>query len=73
MQFSVSDPAVRRFTVSELHRMDDAGVFKSDERVELLEGIVFSMVPLDRPHAALVERVAEGLHRALGGPVGRCP
>ena len=30
----------RRFTVEEYHRMADAGVFRPDERVELIRGVV---------------------------------
>jgi len=55
-------PAVRRgrssherlFTVEDYHRMADAGVFRSGERVELLEGRVIVMAAQNTPHAAAV-------------------
>ena len=35
----------RRFTVEEYHRMAETGIFKPDERVELIRGVVHRMRP----------------------------
>src|SRR5580658_553764 len=40
----------RLFTVEDYHRMADAGVFRSDERVELLEGRVIVMAAKNTTH-----------------------
>jgi len=35
----------RKFTVSDYHRMGDAGILGADDRVELIEGELFEMAP----------------------------
>ena len=47
----------RLFTVDEYHRMGEAGVFKDDERVELLDGEIVPMNPIGSPHAWCVTRL----------------
>jgi len=53
----MSDMAVeiepRKITVSEFHRMGEAGIFAAGERVELLDGVLVQMSPIGRPHRAL--------------------
>ena len=44
-----------RFSVEEYHRMADAGLFGEDDRVELLDGEVVEMAPIDSRHAACVK------------------
>ena len=46
---SVNARDVRRITVDEYYQMADSGVF-DDERVELLEGVLFSMNSQKTPH-----------------------
>lgn len=40
----------RLFTVDEYHRMGEAGIFDSEERLELIEGVVFMMSPIGSGH-----------------------
>jgi Uma2 family endonuclease len=71
-------PRVRRFTVDEYERMVHAGVFASDDRVELIEGEIIEMTPIGLPHASIVDRLNMLMARRLGdrtivrvqGPVG---
>jgi len=58
--------AVHRFTVDQYHKMGDAGVFHEDDRVELLDGQIVEMSPINPPHAGCVNRLTRDLTRALG-------
>jgi Uma2 family endonuclease len=58
--------AVRRFTVDEYLRMGAAGVFKEDDRVELIEGQIVEMTPIGPAHAGCVKEMARLLYRAAG-------
>lgn len=49
--------ALRRFTVDELERMLQAGILHEDDRVELLDGQIVEMSPINPPHAACVNRL----------------
>ena len=60
-------PQRRLFTVEELRRMDDAGVFGEDERVELLNGeVVLAATPGDL-HIGCVNCCMAVLNAALAG------
>lgn len=47
------------FTVEEYHRMGEAGIFRENDRVELIEGEIVEMTPIGSRHAACVDRVAQ--------------
>jgi Uma2 family endonuclease len=69
-------PAERKFTVEEVLLMVQAGVFKDDERVELVDGALLLMNPQGPPHAATTSRLRRRLEKAYGdGWHGRehCP
>ncbi|PYQ29550.1 MAG: Uma2 family endonuclease [Acidobacteria bacterium] len=53
------------FTVAEYYRMADAGVFKADDRVELIEGEIVEMSPTGSRHAGVVDRFGNLLTRTL--------
>src|SRR6266850_3035884 len=55
----------RLFTVAEYYRMTEAGIFKEDDRVELIEGEVVSMSPIGSRHAACVERLSALIRHAV--------
>jgi Uma2 family endonuclease len=44
----------RLFTVEEYHRMAEAGIFRPDERIELIEGEIVQMSPIGPRHAGCV-------------------
>src|SRR3954469_7674954 len=46
--------ARRRFTVDDYHKMGDAGILTEDDRVELLDGEIVEMSPINIPHATCV-------------------
>jgi Uma2 family endonuclease len=51
--------ARRRFTVSEYHAMGEAGIIGPDERVELIDGEIIPMSPINEPHASEVDRLTD--------------
>ena len=64
---SVSAGHRYRFTVDQYHRMGALGVFQPDCRVELLDGEIFEMTPVDPWHAGVVDWLTERFVLALGG------
>jgi Uma2 family endonuclease len=50
-------PETRRFTVSEYHRMAEAGILDEDDPVELIDGQIYVMSPIGSQHAACVDRL----------------
>jgi len=56
----------RRFTVEEYHRMGEAGILRDDERVELIEGEVAEMKPIDSRHASCVKVLTRSSGKSLG-------
>jgi Uma2 family endonuclease len=61
-------PRLRKLTVDEYYRMAAAGILEPEERVELIEGVVFSMVPQNEPHANAIVELNAYLVKALAGP-----
>src|SRR5437879_10684178 len=62
-----TDPAAPlRWTVEQYLRLVDEGVLGSDDKVELLEGVIVTMAPANLPHDAGVVRVTHALIRAVG-------
>ena len=58
---TAAGPARRRFTVAEYYAMAEAGVLAYDERVELLDGDVIAMPPINEWHASRVGRFTNTL------------
>jgi Uma2 family endonuclease len=56
-----------RITLDEYHRMVVAGVFEPDARIELIDGELIEMPPIDPPHASTVDRIMHQLVIRLGG------
>ncbi|MGM0705757.1 MAG: Uma2 family endonuclease, partial [Bacteroidota bacterium] len=50
-------PTLYRFSVSDYHRMGEAGVLGPDLNVELLNGHIYEMSPIGSRHAACVDRL----------------
>lgn len=53
--------ATRKFTVEEFVRMGEAGIFSPDDRVELIDGVVFEKAPIGKPHGARISIVLQEL------------
>src|SRR3990172_4740118 len=60
-------PERRRFTVQEYEQMIKAGVFGEDDRLELIEGELIPMSPINPDHAGHVDRIAELFHERVRG------
>jgi Uma2 family endonuclease len=58
--------ARRLITASEFTQMCEAGVFREDDRLELIEGEIIEMSPIGKRHAAAVRRLINLLTRRLG-------
>jgi Uma2 family endonuclease len=59
----------RLFTVAEYEQMAEAGIFREDDRLELIDGEIFEMSPIGSRHAACVRRLQRLLAQALGDRV----
>lgn len=60
-------PTRRRLTVSDILRMDEAGLFGPEERVELIDGEIIDMATIGSRHAGAVRKLTRLLYEALGG------
>ncbi len=56
-----------RFTVDQYHQMGDAGILSPDCRVELIDGEIFVMSPIDPWHAGVVNWLNHRFVTGLGG------
>ena len=60
-----TDPQVKHWTRDDYYRMADAGLFV-DQRVELIEGEILMMSPMNPAHAASLQLAAKALELAFG-------
>ena len=56
----------RWFSVEEFDRMIRTGILAEDERVELIEGEIVKMSPIEKLHAACVKRITAHFYRLVG-------
>ena len=59
-------PRTRRWTRVEYDRLIELGVFRPDERLELLDGLLVVREPQGSRHASAIRRVIAALRDALG-------
>ncbi|MDZ7963235.1 MAG: Uma2 family endonuclease [Aulosira sp. DedQUE10] len=57
----------RLWTVEEYHRMIDAGILTTDDKVELLDGRIIQMSPQKPPHAGTTQRASDYFKTQLTG------
>lgn len=55
-----------RFSVEEFNRLGQAGIFGEDDRVELIDGEIIVMSPIESKHAGTVTQVSWILDQKLG-------
>ena len=55
----------RALSVEDYHRMGEAGLFRSDERIELIQGDLITMAPIGGPHLHVVSVLAQLLTLAV--------
>jgi len=56
----------RKITVTEYHRMAEAGIIRDDERLELLDGMLVPMSPIGAKHWVMHALIVEYLIGVLG-------
>jgi len=56
----------RKFTADEFERMVEAGIFREDERLELIGGEIVQMAPIGHHHAACVANLNKRLVTGVG-------
>jgi Uma2 family endonuclease len=56
----------RKFTREEYYRMAEAGILREDERTELIEGEIVTMVPIGPEHVAQTTELRERIQRLFG-------
>jgi hypothetical protein len=59
----------RRFTVAEYYAMAEAGILRDDDRVELIEGEIIAMSPINAPHAGHINGATRVFSARLGDKV----
>lgn len=62
----VPEMEIRRLDLEEYHRLIEMGFFASDERVELIEGVLHSMSPKGPRHAAILSHLLRVFITTLG-------
>jgi Uma2 family endonuclease len=63
---SAPAPSPRLWTREEYYKMAEAGVFRPDERVELIGGRIVTMSPQNSPHFTAIRLVEDTLRTILG-------
>jgi Uma2 family endonuclease len=58
---------LRKWTVKEYYRAAETGVFKPEERLELIRGDVIQMSPQRGPHASAIDLVTEATRSCFPG------
>ena len=58
-------PALRKITVEELESMYRAGIFHDTERLELLNGELYSMQPIGKRHMLMVNKLTRTFSKHL--------
>ncbi|MCX7111050.1 MAG: Uma2 family endonuclease [Proteobacteria bacterium] len=64
--FTAFSPPRHRITVDEYYRMAEAGIFKEEDRVELIEGEIIDMSPIGIDHAYVVKRLNSIFMQSVG-------
>jgi Uma2 family endonuclease len=56
----------RKLSLTDFHRMGEAGILRENDRVELIQGELIEMAPIGSRHMATVTRLTRVLIEALG-------
>jgi len=56
----------KSFTVEEYHRLAEVGILTDSDRVELINGDIITMSPINSPHGGMVNRLTRTLIKLLG-------
>jgi Uma2 family endonuclease len=66
LETDLHPPQRRLITVDEFYRMNEAGIFARNDRVELIEGELIDMAPIGDEHSNTVDALNTLLIRAIG-------
>jgi Uma2 family endonuclease len=64
------EPVVHRITVEEFLALDEGGFFENVGRVELIDGEIFEMAPLHRPHTRALIHLTVAVSNAVDQVAG---
>jgi hypothetical protein len=64
-----TDVQPHRFSIEQYERMVEAGVLTENDRVELIDGQIVEMPPIDPQHSFPVQKLASIFHRVLAEKV----
>lgn len=64
---AVESPRLRQFTLDEYHHLIEIGFFHPDERLELINGYLVMMSPLNPPHAATTTLLMGAFYEHVSG------
>jgi Uma2 family endonuclease len=67
LSFTPAPSTVKHWTVEEYHRMAELGLFRSDERTELIAGQIILMSPKGAPHVTSLHLLGQILEGKLDG------
>ena len=56
---------LRRFTVSDYHRMIEVGILTEDERIELMDGVILKMNPKRTRHSVVTNLITARFYRLV--------
>ena len=56
---TIPSPRERTFTVTEYHKLASLGGLREDDRVELINGRIYTMTPIGSRHAECVRLLTE--------------
>ncbi|WP_051654679.1 Uma2 family endonuclease [Persephonella sp. IF05-L8] len=58
-------PKPYKFTINHLKKMYEAGIFKPEEKIELINGETYKMTPIGFRHAKVLERLERKLYEII--------
>lgn len=62
----IPPPQPFRFTVKDYYRLGEIGILKEDDRVELIQGEIVMMPPIDPGHAESTDNTQQKIQKKLG-------
>lgn len=61
-----TEPQIRRFSIDDVYKMDDAGVLGPEERVELIDGVLYELMAPSYVHSDIVAWLTQHFVGAVG-------
>src|SRR5579862_4039929 len=65
VELTQNHPGRRLWTVEEFERAIDVGIFRPDERLELIEGEIIEKMPQNSPHASGISAIEQAIRPLL--------